>query len=314
MDKDKKQTQQTTKHHYIRTSLAVLFGVVAFWLVTLGVVTVWVNRAVTDTNTYVNTVEPLSKRSEVKDFIIEKVDEQLQQSASGLELANLTLPDALRSNKTDSQLKAASIVVINKTITRVIDSDAFQKLWVSTNRTAHQQLVTQLESNSDEATFDMGPTITGVVTLLKDTQLAPLVDRLKLPSSDKFTITLQSQNLASARNAYKLFKQGTILLIVIAVACLALAVTLSVHHVTTLRRILIGSGIGLLLIWLAVMVAPSKIATGSDQSSKALIEAVATVLLRDLRLITLIAGITFVLIGVASELYDVAQARKSKKA
>ncbi|MCA9308937.1 hypothetical protein KC973_01025 [Candidatus Saccharibacteria bacterium] len=306
------QDSQTKKHHYARTTLAVVFGVLATWLLLFGVVTTWLNRAVTDTNTYVATVEPLSQQDAVKDFIITKVDEQLRQSASGVDLATFTLPEGERIGKTDEQLKAAAITSINETISQTLDSEAFQSLWRASIRTAHKQLVTQLDSDSDTATFNMGPTITGAIVLLEDTKLAPLIARLDLPDSRSFNIKLQSERLASVRNAYKLFKQGTILLIIVALVCLALAVTLSVHHVKTLRRIVLGSGVGLLLVWVAVTTAPSKIAANSDASSKALIEAVADVLLRDLRLTTLIAGTVFISIGVLSEVYDLVQARKTK--
>lgn len=307
------QDSQTKKHHYVRTTLAVIFGVLATWLLLFGVVTTWLNRAVTDTNTYVATVEPLSRQGAVKDFIITKVDEQLRQSASGVDLAAFTLPEGERIGKTDEQLKAAAITSINETVSRTLDSEAFQALWRTSVRTAHTQLVAQLDSDTDTATFNMGPTITGAVALLQDTRLAPLIARLDLPDTGSFNIKLQNESLASVRNAYKLFKQGTILLVIVAVVCLALAVTLSVHHVKTLRRIVIGSGLGLLLIWVAVTVAPSKIAASADASSKALIEAVANVLLRDLRLITLIAGVVFIGIGILSEVYDIIQNRKSKQ-
>lgn len=307
------QDSQTKKHYYARTALAVVFGVLATWLLLFGVVTTWLNRAVTDTNTYVATVEPLSRQDAVKDLIITKVDEQLRQSASGVDLATFTLPEGERIGKTDEQLKAAAITSINETISQTLDSEAFQTLWRASIRTAHKQLVTQLDSDSDTATFNMGPTITGAIALLEDTKLAPLIARLDLPDTGSFNIKLQSERLASVRNAYRLFKQGTILLIVVAVVCLALAVTLSVHHVKTLRRIVLGSGVGLLLVWAAVTTAPSKIAANSDASSKALIEAVADVLLRDLRLTTLIAGLVFISIGVLSEVYDIIQNRKSKQ-
>lgn len=307
------QDSQTKEHHYVRTTLAVIFGVLAIWLLLFGVVTTWLNRAVTDTNTYVATVEPLSRQDAVKDFIITKVDEQLEQSASGIDLATFALPEGERSGKTDEQLKAAAITSINETISETLDSEAFQTLWQASIRTAHKQLVAQLESESDTATFNLGPTVTGAVDLLQNTRLAPLIAQLELPDTNSFNIQLKSESLTSVRNAYKLFKQATILLIVVAVVCLALAVALSVHHVKTLRRIVIGSGLGLLLIWVAVTIAPSKIAASADASSEALIEAVANVLLRDLRLTTLIVGLMFISIGILSELYDTIQKRRAKQ-
>lgn len=308
---DDKSQSQTERHHVVRTAIAVIFGVLAFWLVLFGVVTVWLNRTVTDTSTFVSTVEPLAERPEVKDFIITKFDEQLRQSASGLELAHFTLSDNERAQKTDEQLKAASIIVINRAIAKTFDSEAFQQLWAASNRAAHKQLVTQLDSDNDTAVFDMSQTAAGVVALLKETRFAPLIERMNIPT-DQFKLQLQSESLASVRNAYTLFKQGTIILIIVALACLVLAVVFSTHHIKTLRRILMGSGVGLLLMWLALTIAPARIAATTDPSSEALIQAVASVVLRDLRLTTLITGLVFVAIGIASEAYDMLRARSAK--
>lgn len=297
----------------MRTTLAVVFGVLALWLLIAGVVVLWLNRTVTSTDTYVATVEPLSRRSEVKDFVIAKVNEQLEQSVSGTELAALTLPIAERVGMTDTELKAAALATINETLLRSLDSEAFQNLWSETNRSAHRQLVAQLESDSDTASFNMGPAVIGALRLLQDSQLSPLIGRLDLPPTKQFEVTLQSENLKSVRNAYSLFKQGTILLIVLAAVCLMLAVILSVHHIKTLRRIIIGSGVGLLLIWLCLLFMPGYLAGSTDPGSQALTEAVADVLIRDLRRTTFIAGILCISIGVISELHDTYKHRRSRQ-
>jgi hypothetical protein len=112
-----------------RTLGAAVTGLLAAVLLPLSIASVWVDRVVTDTDRYVDTVAPLAEHDEVKAAAVKA----LQREALRLVASRLpVVPPG-----TDSAVHAV--------VVRVVDSEAFRAAWREANRTAHLQLVAALE-------------------------------------------------------------------------------------------------------------------------------------------------------------------------
>src|SRR5229473_3289922 len=92
-------------HHYVRTMVSALFGAIAVILIAAGILVVWANRTLTDTNTYVQTVGPVIERPELQDFVATKVTNQLLESAPAPDMASTLLPADQAAGKTPEQLQ-----------------------------------------------------------------------------------------------------------------------------------------------------------------------------------------------------------------
>ncbi len=307
-----KSAGDVSKHHYVRTIVSSIFGVIALWLIILSILVVWLNRTITDTNTYVSTVTPLASQPAVKDFIRQKIDEQITKSVSDSDLAQQLLTSSQIQGKTNGKLHNLVITQVNKQVETVLNSSRFVTLWRDTNRTAHRQLVSQLNSGSPEITLDFTKTLTGTLELLGSTRLAPVVGNLQIDSGQA-VIKLKSSEITSIHKAYKQFQQATILVILAAITASSLAVIISVHHMRTLRRIGLMVGISLVIIFAVLSYAPYIKFGGTDPASAELIKTVMSTLLRTLRLTTIITAIVL-LIGVAgSKAANIVKARGAKR-
>src|SRR5262245_46485914 len=108
-----------------RTFVAAVCGVLAAVLLPISIVAVWVDRVVTDTDRYVETVAPLAEDEVVK-------------AAASEQLERETLRLVASSGVPVPQDVAAELV--QRVVERVVDSPAFRTAWISANRQAHRQL------------------------------------------------------------------------------------------------------------------------------------------------------------------------------
>lgn len=307
-----KSASDVLKHHYVRTIFASIFGAIALWLIVASVLVVWLNRTVTDTNTYVTAVAPLASKPEVKEFITQKIDEQITNSASPEEIALVVLkPEEIRG-KTPDQIKTLTTTVVRQELNKVISLAEFTTLWRDTNQSVHKQALTQLQSNESEVTLDFDKTVFETTKLLSTTRLAPIVGQVKIDSGQA-TVKIKRSDLQTVRGVYDWLQRGMILIILATVSCVTLAVIISVHHMKTLRRIALLSALGLLSVALTIAFVPSLKLGGADPATQALTASIASTLLRSLKMNTFILG-TLLLIGVAvSKVVNIARARGTKK-
>ncbi len=299
------QMQTPQKSHHIRTFFAGLAGTLAISLILLSIMVVWLNRTLTDTATYVSTVAPLASKPAIQTFVASKISMQIVQSAPQQDIAVALLPaSSITPATTPDQLQAMLMSVVTTNVMQIVESPKFAELWKSTNQSLHASLVAQLNSApSDQLTLDMTPTLSGVVDLLKSTQLAPVADQMNIaPGSG--VVTMKNSKIVQFHQYYVWFKDGTIVIVVLALVLAVAAVLLSVHHNKILRRILLGVGVVALVeaafLWLP-SVAPIP---APDRATLDAARAMEQVIVQNLLVANLVIGIVCILAALGSKLYE----------
>ncbi len=291
------------KSHKLRTFFASVTGAIAVCLILSSVTVVWLNRTLTNTGTFVATVGPLASKPAIQNFVAEKVTDQLLKNASTQDLAHQLLPGNQIAAQASSVLQDRLSSLVQTNVQQVIQSPGFLTLWENTIRSAHASLVAQLNNgNPSSINLDLSPAINGVVSELKSTQLRPVADQITI-SPNAGNLIIKSNNLSRIHHYYELFKEGTFVIVGIAVLMAALAIWLSVRHGKTARRILLATGIlallqGLLLEAPAVVKLP-----GNDAAAQAAARTVAEALLHNLQVASLTLGGLCIVAVVGSILY-----------
>lgn len=303
--------QTVPKSHKVRTLFAGLTGTIAVSLILLSIMVIWLNRTLTDTTTYVNTVAPLVTKPVIQNFIAQKVSDQILTSVSPLDLAQALLPaNQLTNASVDPQLVSELQAIINTDVLRIVGSTSFAALWKDTNRTVHASLASQLAAgNSDTIVLDLTPTITGVVDQLKTTQLQPVAEHMDIPAGAG-KISISDSKIVKYHQYYQWFQEGTVAIVIVAVLFLVLAVRLSMYHSKTLRRVLVGVGTVVLLqaliLWLP-SVAPLPV---PDKATLDLARAIEAVIFHNLFIASLAVGVLCITLAIGSKLYEVIIARR----
>jgi hypothetical protein len=288
--------------HYVRMFFASVFGSLALSLIFASILVVWLNRTLTDTNTYVRTVAPLASSPDIQNFIALTASDAIVKNAPPLEAAAVLLPPAEITGKTPEQLQLAIKTVVSDTVVQIVRSQHFQTLWQDTNRTAQADLIKQIKGGSSELSLDLSPLVTGVVDELKTTKFAIISDKIILPEGVG-KINLTGGVVSKAHDYYQMFQAATIAIVGVTLLAMVLCVVISVEHIRTMRRILVGTGI-ISLISAALLGAPSLIGdlNGIDPIQQRAAVALASALFHDLRLSLIIIGVTCVVLAVVSKI------------
>lgn len=292
----------SSSHHYVRTIIASLFGVIALWLILASIIVVWLNRTLTDTNVYTKSVSPLVTNPVVQDFFANKINEQIDNNATIQDVASVLLPATETAGKTDTQLKESVHSIVSSSVRQVLNSHEFRKLWEETNRTTHQQLISQINSSSDELTLNLSPAFTSLVEQVKTTKLAPIAEKITIPQ-DAGQLKLEGESIQKVHDTYKLFQRITIVLVLFSIVSFAISVAVSVHHVKTVRRIALSTGLGLLILY-GLLQLGAIIKFGEGKAEQELASAVAHTLLSSLQTTCLVVGVVLVVAAVASKIYE----------
>ena len=298
-------TQQPQTTHHIRTFFAGLAGTLAVALVLVSIMIVWLNRTLTDTPTYVNAVSPLITQPAVQTFVADKVSRQILQSAPAQDMAMALLPSgSFSASETDEQLQAQLLPIIKADVLNVLRSPGFADLWRNTNTSIHSSLVSQLGgSASDQLTLDMTPAIAGVMDLLKTTLLSPVVEHADIkPGSG--VVTLKDSKIVQFHQYYTWFQRGTVAVVALALLLAVLSVWLSVHHMKTARRVLVGVGV-LALIMAGVLWLPAVVTVpNADTATLDAARSIEQGLLHNLFVASLVVATACIALAIASKAYE----------
>ena len=263
-------TQPTHKHNVIRTLFASLFGTIAMALILVSIVVVWLNRTLTDTNTYVSTVSPLVTKPAIQNYVAQQASQQLISSVSITDLAQTLLPTTTTTNQTTEQLQTLVRPIVISSVLQVIRSSSFAHIWQSTNQNAHAALVAQLDANSPDLSLDLSPLITNVISQLGSTELGPVISHINIPAGAG-KLDLNGSSIDKIHHYYVLFKQVTLAIVGATLLAIILCVIISVHHFKTARRIVIGTGLIALVIALLIAVPGYIFASTSDNQQSVIV-------------------------------------------
>jgi hypothetical protein len=236
-----------------RAVAAVLVAITAFALVA-GVVGVWAARSALNTDRWVATVAPLPQNPQVAAAVADYATTQIFVAVNVEQRLREVLPPqaAFVAGPVAGQLRDT----VRRTVTNVLQSDQFQRIWVEVTRRAHERAVAIINGTSnvlvvreDRVDIDLLPLINQVLRLLSaelptmfgkqvtlpDLSSGAIPENLRDRVQETLGVTLPAnfaqftvydsgqlwaaqQAVATAKRGLVLFVVGTILLLVIALA------------------------------------------------------------------------------------------------
>jgi hypothetical protein len=221
-----------------RSIAAVLALILGLGLLPLGTVTYWGHRTVTDTERYLETMQPLAYDEDVQDslsiFLTEKIEEQVDPEA----LVNQLFAGLIEQYPALKALVPVVSGAIDSLIAQVVDrlvrSDQFKQLWDLANTAAQKGLMAILEGRDDGPVSLEGDAVVLDISSIIDQVKQGLVDRgfaaaanINVPEADRQIVLLEAPQLAQIRTIYSLTSPIAVALFFFAILLLVLAVVLA---------------------------------------------------------------------------------------
>jgi hypothetical protein len=179
---------------------AVILIVLASVLAPISTMGVWLRNQVTDTDRYVETVQPLVSNPAIQTLVADRVTQRLFEQVDVQSAIEEALPE--RAAFLSGALASGLETVVREATLRVVESDQFRELWTAANRFAHEQMVAVLtgEPSGVITTKD------GVVSLDLSGIASEVVDQLKARGIDIF----DSVNIDPGRFTIQIFQSDMI--------------------------------------------------------------------------------------------------------
>jgi hypothetical protein len=310
------QTPVTKTHHYVRTFFAAIFGFLSLNLIIFSILVVWLSATLTNTDQYVKTVTPIVSDKVVQEYVVGRVTTTILDNKDipidGL--AENLLPEDQRSGKSNEELRVIIEPMIKESLSQILASPTFNKLWVDTNRSVHASLLSGVNSQSGDVVLNFRPVIVGVIDELGKTKFSFIKDKIDIPS-DVGSLKIESTRLDKARHIYNYFKTARIALWACAFLSAVISVLLSVHHLKTLRRI--GLFTGIFTGVQAILLSSTSLLKNlkGDATDKAMAIKVINLLVRDLRMSLIVISAVTLILAIGSKLIAIiiAKSRKNSK-
>lgn len=252
-------------HRRARRAGSSLLLVLTLLLAPLAVVAAWVQDTVSDTDRYVETVAPLASEPAVQDVVIKRMTDQVVKNVDVEAVTDAlvrTLQDAGAPPRAvdgaaslEGPLRDAVRTVVDRTVTGVITSDAFQQVWEGANRRSHAAVVNMLTGDREGAVTSEDGTVRLNVGEIVDQVRERLVDAgfdkaAALPDVDRTVTLFETEQLGKAQDAMRLLDILGAWLPVLTVVLAALAVWTAPAHRVML--IITATGVGVMMVVLLV--------------------------------------------------------------
>ncbi|MDX3458401.1 hypothetical protein PV396_41810 [Streptomyces sp. ME02-8801-2C] len=256
------------RHRRLRRVVSSVLLLLALLLAPVAVVAAWVQDTVSDTGRYVKTVGPLASDPAVQEVVINRLTDRVVQNVDVKAITDSlaeTLKDAgakprvvAGAEALEGPLRSAVKSVVDRTVTRVITSDAFQQVWEGANRRAHGAVVGMLTGDGKGAVsakdgaveLNLGDVVDQVRERLVD---AGFDKASAIPDTDKTVTLFKTDKLVKAQDAMRLLDVLGTWLPVLTVVLAALAV-----WTAPARRVMLmitAAGVGLMMVVLLVALA-----------------------------------------------------------
>ena len=184
--------------------------VVGSLLVPVSVMSIWINRTITDTDRYVETVAPLIHDKDIQAAIEKRLQEALYKRVDLQAEVQQVLPE--RAALLAAPITAGLKNLISEIVNRVVTSDKVAQLWVDANRIAQKQVVDVLTVSNGQkgvVTIDLTATLKEAQQQLTAAGV-PFIGNVSVPEV-KFDV-LQSDALGKVQTAFGLFDKLAMIL------------------------------------------------------------------------------------------------------
>lgn len=184
--------------------------VVGSLLVPVSVMSIWINRTITDTDRYVETVAPLIHDKDIQAAIEKRLQEALYKRVDLQAEVQQVLPE--RAALLAAPITAGLKNLISEIVNRVVTSDKVAQLWVDANRIAQKQVVDVLTVSNGKkgvVTIDLTQTLKEAQKQLEASGV-PFIGNVSVPNVQ--LDVLQSDTLGSVQTAFGLFDKLALIL------------------------------------------------------------------------------------------------------
>jgi hypothetical protein len=252
---------ETVKHRRGHRVWVALLLVLGFVLTPVTILIVFAHTEITDTGRYVATVKPLASDPAIQAYTADQVTNRLFAEVDVDQYVKETLPD--RAQALAGPLTGALRSFTREATLRVLESKAFQTLWVEANRAAHTQIdnvLTGKKSGSVTAndngavTLDLSEVAQRVQQRLESTGITAFANIPADKISGRVTI-FESKDLYKARRGIRALDRIAFALPFLVIASLGGAILLSANRRRGFIKAAIAFtlGAGLLALLLAVV-------------------------------------------------------------
>jgi hypothetical protein len=203
--------------HRGRKVIAVALIVIAGVLAPIATTGLWLRSQVTDTDRYLETVDPLVSDPAIQAYVADRVTTRLFEEVDVQTAVEDALPE--QASFLSGALTSGLQTLVNEATLRVVQSDQFAELWASANRLAHEQVVAVLTGSSSGVittkdgvvSLDLSGIASEVVGQLKDRGIN-LFDSVNLQPG-QFTVEIfQSDAITRAQLAFDVFNTVAVVL------------------------------------------------------------------------------------------------------
>jgi len=198
-------TATRERRHVGRWTASWVLIVVGSLLVPISVLSVWLDRTITDTDRYVETVSPLIRDADIQNAVERRIEQALYARVDLQAEVQSLLPD--RASALAGPITAGVRNLVSELIHKVVTSDKVAQLWDDANRIAHQQVVDVLTVSNGKkgvVTLDLTDLVKQVQARLVDAGV-PFLGNLTVP--DVKLDVLQSDTIAQVQQAFNLFNK-----------------------------------------------------------------------------------------------------------
>jgi hypothetical protein len=264
----------------VRRIIAAILAFATALLLVLSVVCTWTSRTALDTQKFVARVGPVIDQPTVRTALATELSNQIVAALDVQSRLEPVLPPQL--SFLAGPLSSGVDDVVNRAVTRVVNSDAFRKVWYASLTLAHQQVVKALTGNDSNLQIVNGkvvvdlaqvvtlvlqnltsqlPTVFGTAISLQIPDNLPIAQirqilsqflGIQLPEGFAQIPVMDASALESARTGVKVVNLSVLLVGLLTLVALVLAIVVSTNRRRTLLQIGLWSSILTALVFFVV--------------------------------------------------------------
>jgi hypothetical protein len=304
------------RRHRLRRILTPILAALTVITFTVAVPSAWARRTIVNDNAYAKAITPLASDPAVQAYLARVITNQVFATLNVQQVIANALPD--QATILAGPLTSAAQEFVHKQVLRVVQSDAFQRLWVDANKLAHAEVLAVL--NGEVGDFVSTARGQVVLNLLPMVNLAlqqlhtiasgllpsgvsiPTVTVNEVPQEaiqrieQAFGVTLpdtfgtvvvyDSDNLAAVQQTFHRVERLVALLVILWILFFVATMWVAVRKRRALLQITIGSALGLVLVRRGSLIAINHVLDGVKPENRAAAQAVADSLTHGLRVLT----------------------------
>ncbi len=274
--------------------------VLACLLAVVSVLVVWTKNELLDTNTFVATVTPLGQNPAIQSAVAARVSNQLVSQSDLQQRVKNALPP--KAGFLAAPLATQVRSLTNQLTLKLVQSSAFQKLWVASVRRSHQQLTALLtgqkqgsvSSSNGEVTVDLAQVETRV---RKELDARGITVFNKVPKSRAPTLVLfRSTQLLKIQALVRFLDKLAVFLPILTLLCFAGGIALATDRRKGLVRAAGGLALSMAVLLIGASVARNQflgslLPTQSKDAAAAAIDTVSAILVDAIRTILVVAAL-----------------------